>query len=177
MFCPQCGVATEAHIKFCKACGFKLADFDARSESPNAAEAQNQLRRLKGTRTLAASLLLWPPTLLALLIGASAHGPEAEVSQVTAVFLTLFAFGASGWGVFNLWRGGFFRSYKEQRIRAEATLLAAQTEPVRLPSPRATPHEIASTPVTATMPQFGESITEHTTRSLHPQFGIPNKLD
>ena len=33
---------------------------------------------------------------------------------------------ANVWGLFNLWRGGFFKSYKEQRIRAEAALLESK---------------------------------------------------
>lgn len=181
MFCPQCGVATEAHIKYCKACGFRLVDFGLRPAATEAAspdEAQNQLRRLKGTRTLAASTILWPPTLFAILVGATSHGPESELFGVTGVFLTLLAFGAHGWGLFNLWRSGFFKTYKEQRVRAEAALLAAQQEPARftatpapiqLPAQQPAPNEITSTPVATTSSMFSNSVTEHTTRSLPKQ--------
>ena len=176
MFCPQCGVPAEPQIKFCKACGFKLVDFGPRPVAPeasSAAEAQKQLHRLKGTRTLAAGLLLWPLTLFTLLIAATSHGPEEDFFAVITFFLTLLSFGVGGWGVFNLWRGGFFKTYKEQRIRAEAALLAAQTEPVRLPPQREPAREIVSPPVAAAPVPFGDGVTEHTTRTLHSQ---PGKL-
>ena len=181
MFCPQCGTATEAHLNYCKACGFRLVDFGLRptaTESLPPVEAKGQLRRLKGTRTLAASIILWPPTLLAILIGATSHGPESEISGIIGVVLTLVAFGAHGWGIFNLWRSGFFKTYKEQRVRAEAALLAAQQEPARftatpapiqLPAQQPAPNEIPSTPVATTSSMFSNSVTEHTTRSLPKQ--------
>jgi hypothetical protein len=170
MFCPQCGAATEAHIKYCKACGFKLVDFGIRppaSESLSPTEAKSQLHRLKGTRTLVASLLLWPPTLFTLLVATTGHGPEEEFFAIISFFLVLLSFAASGWGVFNLWRGGFFNTYKEQRIRAEAALLAAPPEPVRLPPQREAPREIAPVPAVSVPSMFSNSVTEHTTRELH----------
>lgn len=182
MFCPQCGVATEAHLKYCKACGFRLVDFGLRpvtaAEAFTPDEAKSQLRRLKGTRTLVASLVFWLPTLFTMMIAASTNGPEQEIASVIAFFFVLLSFGSSGWGLFNLWRGGFFKNYKEQRIRAEAALLAAQQEPARftatpapiqLPAQQPAPNEITSTPVATTSSMFSNSVTEHTTRSLPKQ--------
>lgn len=179
MFCPQCGTATEAHLKYCKACGFRLVDFGLRPTTTEALtldEAKSQLRRLKGTRTLAASIILWPPTLFAILVGAVGHGPESEVFGIIGFFLTLLAFGAHGWGLFNLWRGGFFKTFKEQRIRTEAALLATSYEapkaqPVR--SISAPPIPVQAAPVTqpnqATPALFDGSVIDHTTRELRQQ--------
>lgn len=179
MFCPQCGVATEAHIKYCKACGFRLVDFGLRSVTPEALtseEAKGQLRRLKGTRTLVASLVFWLPTLFTMMVAASTNGPEQEIASIIAFFFVLLSFGSSGWGIFNLWRGGFFKTYKEQRIRAEAALLAANYE---APKPQAV-RAIPTPPIPAqafpvaqpTQPNpalFGDSVIDHTTRELRQQ--------
>ena len=179
MFCPQCGAATEAHIKYCKACGFKLVEFGlqpAITASLTPAEAKSQLHRLKGTRMLAASIILWPPTLFAILVGAVGHGPESEVFGIFGFFLTLLAFGAHGWGLFNLWRGGFFKTFKEQRVRAEAALLApnhevTKAQPVR--SISAPPIPVQAAPATqpnqATPALFDGSVIDHTTRELRQQ--------
>lgn len=188
MFCPQCGVPTEAHIKYCKACGFRLVDFGlqpALTEALTSTEAKSQLRRLKGTRTLVAGLLFWPPTLFTILIAATNNGPEQEIAGVISVFLVLLSIATNGWGLFNLWRGGFFKTYKEQRIRAEAALLAAQQEPLRfpakpapvqLPAQQQTPNEITPTPVATTSSMFSNSVTEHTTRSLPKQTRHSGKI-
>jgi hypothetical protein len=188
MFCPQCGAATEAHIKYCKACGFRLVDFGlqpALTESLTSTEAKSQLRRLKGTRTLVAGLLFWPPTLFTMLIAATNNGPEQEIAGAISVFLVLLSVATNGWGLFNLWRGGFFKTYKEQRIRAEAALLAAQQEPARLiakpapiqlPAQQQTPNEITPTPVAMPSSMFSNSVTEHTTRSLRPQSNNPSNI-
>lgn len=188
MFCPQCGAPTEAHIKFCKACGFRLVDFGLRSVTPETLtpdEAKSQLRRLKGTRTLVASWLFWLPTLFTMMVAASTTGPEQEMASVIAFFFVLLSFGSTGWGLFNLWRGGFFKTYKEQRVRAEAALLAAQQnpvlfaakpEPIRLPVPRETPQEVAPAPSVPTSSMFSSSVTEHTTRSLQGQSHDSGKI-
>lgn len=188
MFCPQCGAATEAHIKYCKACGFRLVDFGVQpvlTESLTSDEAKRQLHRLKGTRTLLAGLLFWPPTLVTMLIAATNNGPEQEIAGIISFFFVLLSVVTNGWGVFNLWRSGFFKTYKQQRIRAEAALLAAQqeparfvvtSEPVRLPAPQQALNENAPTPVATTSSMFSNSVTEHTTRSLRPQPHNPNKI-
>jgi hypothetical protein len=188
MLCPQCGVPTEAHIKYCKACGFRLVDFGLKAVSPDALtpnEAKGQLRRLKGTRTLVASLVFWLPTLFTMMVAASTNGPDQEIASIIAFFFVLLSFGSSGWGLINLWRGGFFKTYKEQRIRAEAALLAAQQspalftakpEPVRLPVPHETPQEVAPAPSIPTSSMFSSSVTEHTTRSLPASASNSGKL-
>lgn len=181
MFCPQCGTATEAHLKYCKACGFRLVDFGVQpvlTESLTSSEAKSQLRRLKGTRTLVAGLLFWPPVLVTIIAAATSNGPEQEIAGSIAVFFVLLSVVTNGWGVFNLWRSGFFRTYKEQRIRTEAAMLAAQQEParfmvtpepVRLPAPQQALNEIAPVSVATTSSMFSSSVTEHTTRSLPTQ--------
>lgn len=179
MFCPQCGVTTETHIKYCKACGFRLVDFGLRpvsAETLTSAEAKSQLRRLKGTRTLVASLVFWLPTLFTMMVAASTNGPDQEIASIIAFFFVLLSFGSSGWGLFNLWRGGFFKHYKEQRIRAEAALLGPTYEAPKAQAARpisAPPIPVQAAPVTqpnqATPALFGGSVIDHTTRELHAQ--------
>lgn len=185
MFCPQCGTTTEAHLKYCKACGFRLVDFGlqpAITAPLTPAEAKSQLRRLKGTRTLVASLVFWLPTLFTMMIAASTNGPDQEIASIIAFFFVLLSFGSSGWGLFNLWRGGFFKHYKEQRIRAEAALLTPTYEAPKAQPGRAIaapPIPVQAVPVTqptqATPALFDGSVIDHTTRELRKQQGHSEK--
>ena len=96
MFCPQCGVQAEQQTKFCKSCGLKLADHvqliaasrEAETERMSPADAQRQLRWLKGTRTLALSPVLTPLLMLFVGIAASSHGSDAEIAGGIAFFLS-----------------------------------------------------------------------------------------
>ena len=146
MFCPQCGIQAEQQTKFCKSCGLKLADHvqliaasrEAEPERLSPAEAQRQLRWLKGSKALTFGALLTPLLLIFVGIAASEHGPEAELAGAMAFALSCLWLGLSGRGIFHLLRGSFFKTYKERRIRAEAALLAQPTPPPResfLPPP------------------------------------------
>jgi len=161
MFCPQCGVLAEQQTKFCKSCGLKLADHvqliaasrEAETERMSPADAQRQLCWLKGTRALAFGLPLTPLLMMFIGIAASSHGSDAEIAGMIAFFLSCVWLGINGRGLFHLLRGGFFKTYREKRIRAEAALLAQPIHPPResfsLPpetnriSPRLEPTSIA----------------------------------
>jgi hypothetical protein len=169
MFCPQCGAQAEQQTKFCKSCGLRLADhaqlITASRESDigrmTQEEARRQLRWLKGTRSLLISTLMLPLITLLVGIAASSHGPDAEIAGFISFFLICLWLGISGRGIINLVRGGFFKTYKERRIRAEATLLAPPT-PVQ-------PTENASLPpdTNRIYPRIeAVSIAEPTTREL-----------
>jgi hypothetical protein len=169
MFCPQCGVQAEQQTKFCKSCGLRLADhaqlIAASRESDigrmSQEEARRQLRWLKGTRSLLISTLMLP--LITLMVGAAAgsHGPDAEVFGFISFFLICLWLGISGRGFFNLVRGGFFKTYKERRIRAEAALLA-QPGPVQPPESTSLPPD-----TNRIYPRIGAvSVAEPTTREL-----------
>ncbi|MDQ3010244.1 MAG: hypothetical protein M3X11_06040, partial [Acidobacteriota bacterium] len=126
---------------------------------------------LKGTRALALSSLLSPLLMLFVAIAASAHGPDAEIFGAMAFALVCIWFGASGWGFINLLRGGFFKTFKERRIRAEAALLAQ-----RGPQPR----ESFSLPVETDRISHrveATSITEPTTRELRSAASNPGKTN
>lgn len=168
MFCPQCGVQAEQQTKFCRSCGLKLADHvqliaasrEAEPERMIPAEAHRQLRWLKGTRALAASILLTPLVMLFIGMAASFNGSDQDIAGGIAFFLSCLWLGVSGRGFYHLLRGGFFKTYKERRIRAEAILLAQPVSQAReslLPPPdtnRISPRIEAA------------SITEPTTREL-----------
>ena len=179
MFCPQCGVQAEQQTKFCKACGLRLADHvqliaasrEAESERMSPAEAQRQLRWLKGTRALAFSIPLTPLLMMFIGIAASTHGPDADIAGVIAFALSCIWAGANGRGLFHLLRGGFFKTYKERRIRAEATLLAQPALPARESIPLPPDTNRISPSLEAT------SITEPTTRELRTVAGNSRKIN
>lgn len=168
MFCPQCGVQAEQQTKFCKSCGLKLADHvqliaaarEAEPERLSPAEAQRQLRWLKGSKALTFGALLTPLLMIFAAITASEHGPEAELAGVITFALSCLWLGLSGRGLYHLLRGGFFKTYKERRIRAEAAMLAQPVPHARegfLPPPTTNriSHQVEPT-----------SIAEPTTREL-----------
>ncbi|MEP7336970.1 MAG: hypothetical protein ABI977_04445 [Acidobacteriota bacterium] len=139
MFCPQCGVQAEQQTKFCKSCGLKLADHvqliaasrEVETERMSPADAQRQLRWLKGTRALMFSIPLVPLLMMFIGIAASTHGPDADIAGGIAFVLSCLWLGINSRGLFHLLRSGFFKTYKEKRIRAEAALLAQP-----MPQPR-----------------------------------------
>lgn len=183
MFCPQCGVQAEQQTKFCKSCGLKLADhvqlITASRETEigrmSREEAHRQLRWLKATRALLGSTLMVPLIMLMLGIAASSHGPDAEISGFITFFLACIWLGINGWALFNLFRGGFFKTYKERRIRAEAALLTQPNAPAVVPQPQ----ESFSLPpdTNRIQPRIeAASITEPTTRELRHVSGSPERI-
>lgn len=168
MFCPQCGIQAEQQTKFCKSCGLKLADHvqliaaarEAEPERLSPVEAQRQLRWLKGSKALTFGALLTPLLMIFAAISASGHGPEAELAGVITFALTCLWLGLSGRGIFHLLRSGFFKTYKERRIRAEAALLAQ-------PAPQARESFLQPPDTNRISPRLEPtSIAEPTTREL-----------
>ena len=168
MFCPQCGVQVEQQTKFCKSCGLKLADHAqliaaARETEPerlSPAEAKHQLRWLKGSKALTFGALLTPLLMIFIGIAASERGPEQELAAMVAFAISCLWLGLSGRGIYHLLRSGFFKTYKERRIRAEAALLA---------QPATQPREaFFQPPTTNRISHQAEpvSIVEPTTREL-----------
>jgi len=147
------------------------ASREAETERMSPADAQRQLRWLKGTRTLALSPVLTPLLMLFVGIAASSHGGDAEVAGFIAFVLTCLWLGINGRGLFHLLRGGFFKTYKERRIRAEAAMLAQPT-----PQPR---ESFSLPPATNRISHQVEhaSITEPTTRELRSVVGNQGKTD
>ena len=185
MYCPQCGVRSDQPTKFCKACGCKLdppaLPFAVPRETlpglTNREEAMRQLRWLKGTRWLLTGMAFLPFSLLTVLASAASSGGDAEAFAVITFLLLSGAFCASGWGFMHLLRGGFFKTYKERRIRAEATLLG---QPIPLPQasfmlPPET-NRLASQSE-ATRQSEATSITEPTTRTLRPMASDAGKIN
>ena len=179
MFCPQCGVQAEQQTKFCKSCGLKLADHvqliaasrDTEIGRMSREEANRQLCWLKATRSLLGSTLVVPLMMLMLGIAASSNGGDAEIAGFISFFLTCIWLGINGRALFNLVRGGFFKTYKERRIRAEAALLAQPT-PVQ-------PQESFSLPpdTNRIQPRIeAGSIAEPTTRELRQVSGGSGKI-
>lgn len=173
MFCPQCGTQAEQQTKFCKSCGLKLADHaqliaNARETEigrMSREEARRQLRWLKSTRSLLVSTVLMPLISLMIGIAASDHGPDAEIFGIISFLLFCIWLLFSGLGLYHLLRGGFFKTYRERRIRAEAALLAQPT-PTQ-------PQESLNPPDTNRIQPRIEaaSITEPTTRELRQVSG------
>jgi len=183
MFCPQCGVQVEQQTKFCKSCGLKLADHvqliaasrDTEIGRMSREEAKRQLRWLKATRSLLGSALLVPLIMLMLGIAVSSNGGDAEIAGMITFFLTSIWLGINGRALFNLFRGGFFKTYKERRIRAEAALLAQPTAPTAIPQPQ----ESFSLPpdTNPIQPRIESmSITEPTTRELRQVSGGSGRI-
>lgn len=177
MFCPQCGVQTEQQTKFCKSCGLKLADHvqllaasrEAEPERLSQPEAQRQLRWLKGTRLLLISLLLAPPATIFIAAGATAHGEEQTPLGIIAFLLFFLWLVSSGRGLYHILRSGFFQTYKQRRIRAEAALLnqpamAATPQPAREMIGAPFAKSVVDTDRYQMQPVAG--VTEHTTREL-----------
>lgn len=181
MFCPQCGVQAEQQTKFCKSCGLKLADHvqliaaarEAEPERMNPAEAQRQLRWLKGTRALLCNVLFTPLLMILIGVAASSHGPDADIAGGLAFGLSCLWLGVNGRGFYHLLRGGFFQTYKERRIRAEATLLAKPAPQLRESAPLPLP------PDTNRIPARFEptSIAEPTTRELRSVVSDSGKVN
>lgn len=179
MFCPQCGAQAEQQSKFCKSCGLKLADhaqlIAASRETEigrmSSEEAERQLRWLKGTRALVISTMLSPLLLASVALAMAARGPEQEMFAGIAFVLVSISLCTGGWGLINLLRGGFFKTFRERRIRAEAALLA---------QPSSQPREsFGLPPETNRLLNQVEavSVTEPTTRELRATPGSSGKIN
>jgi hypothetical protein len=184
MYCPQCGVRSDQPTKFCKSCGCKLELpalplAVAREIVPgpfNREEAMRQLRWLKGTRWLLTGAAFLPFSMFTAFVAAVAGGGDAEVFAVMTFFLLSGALCTSGWGIINLLRGGFFKTYKERRVRAEAALLAQPVPPPQVSfEPPPETNRLASRSE-AKRQSEATSITEPTTRTLRPVSGDANKV-
>lgn len=179
MFCPQCGVQAEQKTKYCKSCGLKLAEhvqlIAASRETEigrmSREEAHRQLRWLKATRALLGSTLMVPLMMLMLGIAASSNGGDAEIAGFITFFLTCIWLGINGRALFNLLRGGFFKTYKERRIRAEAALLAQPTSVQQQESLSLPPDTNRISPRIE-----AGSIAEPTTRELRHVSGSPERI-
>lgn len=183
MFCPQCGTPREPQLKFCRACGLKLADRaslpatlpEAEPEHLSRREAAYQLRQLKGTRALIIGAASSPLALFTVMLAASAHGPEADMFGVFAFFWTALSLCTSGWGLIQLLRGRFFKTFKERRVRAEAALLAQANSPNISSRPR----ELAVPTVEnnrRVAPGSNPSVIEPTTRKLQSAASDSGKI-
>jgi hypothetical protein len=196
MFCPQCGVGSEQPTRYCKTCGFKLdtptppavAQREIVPGPVNREEAARQLRWLRGTRSLLIGTAFLPFAMFAVFVSGASNGGDQEAFAVIAFMFLLGSLGSSGWGLLNLWRGDFFKTFKERRVRAEAALLPpvyeapkaqpvrqlpAQPVPVQLPPAMALPVAQSNNPAPSL---FSASVTEHTTRSLQQQPGNSGKI-
>lgn len=200
MFCPQCGVRSEQPTRYCKACGFKLdppapTGVTPREVVPGPAsreEAARQLRWLRGTRSLLIGTTFLPFAMLSVVASGASNGGDAEGFAILAFLLLFSSLCTSGWGIINLWRGGFFKTFKERRVRAEAALLpptyeapkvqpALQThlQPTQIPLAPVQTLPVPSAPVQvghAAPTLFSASVTEHTTRSLQKQPSNSEKI-
>lgn len=179
MFCPQCGTQTEQQSKFCKSCGLKLTDHaqliaasrEAEIGRMSREEAERQLRTLKGTRALAISAMLLPLAMFFVFLAGAMSGGDGEVAAAFAFVLLSLSLCGSVWGFINLLRGGFFKTFRERRIRAEAALLA---------QPNSQPRESFGLPPETNrfMNQVeAVSVTESTTRELRATPGSSGKIN
>lgn len=184
MFCPQCGIQAEQQTKFCKSCGLKLADHaqliattrDAEIGPMSREEAHRQSRWLKATRLLLINVPLIPLMMFTLGIAAAAHGGDEEVIGTLLTFLLAFIWlGINGRAIFNLLRGGFFKTYKERLIRAEAALLVQPTAPIGIPQPQENTSLSPDTNRIHPRIEAG-SIAEPTTRELRQASGSSGRI-
>jgi hypothetical protein len=179
MFCPQCGTQTEQQSKFCKSCGLKLTDHaqliaasrEAETRRMSREEAERQLRTLKGTRALAISAMLLPLVMFFVFLSGAIRGEDGDVAAAFAFVLLSLSLCGSVWGFINLPRGGFFKTFRERRIRAEAALLA---QPVSQPR-----ESFGLPPETNRLFNQVEavSVTEPTTRELRATPGSSGKIN
>ena len=186
MFCPQCGAQAEASVKFCRACGLNISEL-ARSftnptpepELQTREQAEQEITQVRGIRGLAVAylscllsvLLLILILLIALGIDALGGHVNGQVMDTILVgFLTVYftlSMAVGGWGMYNLWRGKFFKTRKERLINAYTLLLEQTKKPGKLASKPMTPVEVAETSsFHSSTPQI--SIAEPTTRELQP---------
>src|SRR5262245_24035676 len=171
MFCPHCGTQMEQQTKFCKFCGVKLPDHPQLLTAPREAEsvrmsreeAGRMLRWLRGTRALVVSAMLVPITVLFTILTAASGGRDQDIFIAITFALLCMCMSAGGWGLAKILRSGFFKTFKERRIRAEAALLDPQPpaylQPMdRFSAPVETNRISSFSPV-----GVGNSITEPTT--------------
>lgn len=172
MFCPQCGAQPAPQTKFCKACGLKLAEFEALLE--DGAQTKHTNHDLQnGTGFLVLSLLL---TLLAFLLYAVAlfRQPESTALEPfwgTFVILGLpLLVGFVGLGL--LWRGGYFNNFRAWHLQHEIEELEQELEKKRRQLEARRERQLTAPSLNAE----AVSITEHTTRELQPQPSNPGKI-
>ncbi len=172
MFCPQCGAQPAPQTKFCKACGLKLAEFEAWLETrEQTSRAQRDLRN--GTGFLLVSLLLAGLAFLlsGLLRLRLPDTPELEPLWAVCIFSAfplLTGFGGLGF----LWRGGFFKNFRKQHLQHEIEELEQELEKKRRQLEAQRERQLAAPSISIET----LSITEHTTRELQPQPSNSGKI-
>ena len=135
MYCPKCGAQAEQQTKYCKACGLKLADVAQLLEEPRDAERRHvEERREKRLRTGVTLLIVtFFDLLLFLSIFAATTLPHLyslenpwpfRASLITLVVLLKASVITGGIGLFQLWRSGFFRNWRERQQRNDAALVS-----------------------------------------------------
>lgn len=182
MYCPKCGTQTEQQTKHCKACGLKLPDLAQLIEEPReAGRRREEERREKRLRTGVTLLIVtFFDLLLFLSIFAATTLPHLyslenpwpfRANLITLVILLKASVITGGIGIFQLWRSGFFRNWRERQQRSDAALseqprtaISAGDESLKADfnwQPR---------------PAEAVSITEHTTHELQNAPVTTNKL-
>lgn len=172
MFCPQCGAQAASQTKFCKACGLKLAEFEALLEDPEqASQAKHHLRDGTGFLLVSLFLTLLDFLLYGIVMFRQPNNPALEPLWGTFVLLALPLLCGLG-GLAFLWRGGFFKNFHAQQLAAEIEMLEQELEQKRrqLEARRVRQLTAPASNVKAV------SITEHTTRELQPQPSNSGKI-
>lgn len=177
MFCPQCGAQAEQSTKFCKSCGLKLADHARLLEEPREAERMSQAE-LQRDKRLTTGIVMMMVTVLNLILFFVIFGSfmlaNANPGAVKAGSWMLLSFLSSallfgGIGIWNLISSGFFRNFRERQLRAELALIEQKRKALEgeTQNPQASfPHPKPDAEAV--------SITENTTRELHP-VAVTNK--
>jgi len=183
MFCPQCGAKVETPVKFCRACGLKLSEHvqvlasaEVEAERENRERAECEVRQLKGTLALSTFFLIMLLLPLLFVFAIMTGGREGEMIAVILAIIQCLSLLLGGWGVYNLWRGDFFKTRKERLIRAEALLLEQTRQTGRLASKPDTPAEVAPAFASHSSPAAERSVIENTTRELQPMPSDSGKI-
>ena len=164
MYCPQCGALAEQPKKFCKSCGLKLAEHAQLLEDGEQGTAAKKRLR-EGTSFLLASLFALLLNFIIYVAVEAGEGRHLPASLRLALALILLA-GPLLCGIVGLTyliRGGFFKNFREQQLAKKIEKLEEKRR--KLEAQRGGQLNPASLNVEA------PSITEHTTRELHP---LPN---
>lgn len=172
MYCPKCGAQSDQQTKYCKACGQKLADVAQLLDEPRDAEQRRkEERREKRMRTGVTLLIVtFFDLLLFLSIFAATTLPHLyslenpwpfRANLITLVILLKASLITGGIGIFQLWRSGFFRNWREREQRSNATLSGQ-------PRPAISAGDEGLKADFNWQPRVAEAmgVTEHTTRDL-----------
>ena len=184
MFCPQCGAQAEASVKFCRACGLNLSEYERLSTNPalepereNREQAEQEIRQVRGIRALVVASFFSLVTLV--LVGLLAvivnKHDFIEVAPTLLLLDVILSVLLGGWGIYNLWRGKFFKTRKERLINAYALLLEQTKKPGRLAPRPVKPLEVAETS-SFHSPVARISVAEPTTRELQPMISDSGKI-